>query len=337
MAARRWMLPGALVLVLGSAMPVWAAETSPVSKVPSNVAELRSLQQRVQEMVKKVMPCTVGVQIGRSAGSGVIVSEDGYVLTAGHVSGKPGQEAILIFPDGRHVKGTTLGANIGIDSGLIKITEDGKWPFVEMGESARLVKGQWCFSLGHPGGYRAGRNPVLRVGRIVNPTEKSIQTDCTLVGGDSGGPLFDLEGRVIGIHSRIGLPITFNIHVPVDSYRKTWERLARGETWGSVFTASRQSPPRPERKTPVPTIQGVEYLFVHGALVIREIKSGSIAEKAGLKEYDQLSTIEGQAISTLEDVNKVLSQKKAGQEITLEILRGEQKLKLKVQLSEPRS
>lgn len=330
MAARRWITPSFLVFVFGSVSLLSAAETKPHTKVPSCVAELRAMQKRVQELVKKVMPCTVGIQIGSSAGSGVIVSEDGFVLTAGHVSGKAGQDAILILPDGKRVKGKTLGANTGIDSGMIKITEEGKWPFVDLGDSASLEKGQWCFSLGHPGGYRPGRAPVLRVGRIVNPTDTFIQTDCTLVGGDSGGPLFDFDGKLIGIHSRIGLSISFNIHVPVDTYRNTWERLAKGETWGGMFntTTARAEPP---------SIDGVEFQFLNGVMLIKDIKMGSMAEKAGLKARDRLAKLEGQEISNLDDIKKALQRKKVGDEVTLEILRGEQLLKLKVPLSKART
>jgi serine protease Do len=330
MVTRRWFLPGIMMLTLGLLPSLHAADGSkPLTKGPANVAELRVMQKRVQELVKKVMPCTVGVQIGGSAGSGVIVSEDGYVLTAGHVSGKPGQDATLILPDGRRIKGKTLGANSGIDSGMIKITEEGKWPFVELGDSSKLEKGQWCFSLGHPGGYRNGRSPVLRVGRVLNPADTFIQTDCTLVGGDSGGPLFDFDGRLIGIHSRIGLSIAFNIHVPVDTYRHTWERLAKGETWGSMLTGA---PAKSE-----PSIDGVEFRFLMGVLVINEIKTGSFAEKAGLKARDHLSKLEGQAVSTLDDVKKILQKKKVGDEVTVEVQRGEQTLTLKVQLSKAKT
>src|SRR5262249_56787918 len=106
---------------------------------------------------------------------------------------------------------------------MIKIPETGQYPHVEMGDSKSLQKGQWVVSLGQPGGFVPGRSPVLRLGRVINSTDSLIQTDCTLVGGDSGGPLFDLDGKVIGIHSRIGERISFNIHVPVATYRDEWD------------------------------------------------------------------------------------------------------------------
>src|SRR5262249_46582566 len=185
---------------------------------PENIEELKAIQLQVRKVLEKAIPCTVGIRIGAAQGSGVIVSKDGYVLTAGHVSGTPGKDCTLVLPDGKTVKGKTLGVNRGIDSGMIKIVEEREWPFVEIGKSADLKAGQWCIATGHPGGYKNGRSPVVRVGRILTPGKSAITSDCTLVGGDSGGPLFDMSGRVIGIHSRIGGSITSNVHVPVDTY-----------------------------------------------------------------------------------------------------------------------
>jgi serine protease Do len=205
---------------------------------PENANDLREMEAHVQKVVIKVMPSVVGLRIGNGQGSGVIVSEDGYVLTAGHVSGDPHQTVRITFPDGKELKGKSLGRNIDVDSGLIKITSEGKFPFLEMGQSSDLKLGQWVIAIGQPGGFRPGRAPVVRVGRILSLSRSVIRTDCALVGGDSGGPLFDMQGRVIGIHSRIGDTIHENVHVPVDNYRKTWTRLAKGESWGTRISES---------------------------------------------------------------------------------------------------
>ena len=201
--------------------------------VPENADDLRDIEKHVQKVLQKVMPAVVGVRVGFGQGSGVIVKEDGTILTAGHVSGTPNKNAVVVLRDGNLRKGKTLGQNKGIDSGMIKISDEGKYPFLEMGKSSELKPGQWVIAIGHPGGFRPNRTPVVRVGRILFANAFVIRTDCTLVGGDSGGPLFDMQGRVIGIHSRIGgLAITENLHVPVDTYRQTWDKLAKGDTWG---------------------------------------------------------------------------------------------------------
>jgi len=114
---------------------------------------------------------------------------------------------------------------------MMKITTEGKYPFCELGKVSDMKKGTWCIAIGHPGGYKEGRSPVVRVGRILENNSEYVRTDCTLVGGDSGGPLFDMHGRVIGINSRIGQTLTSNMHVPVDTFRDTWGRLAQGDRW----------------------------------------------------------------------------------------------------------
>ncbi len=102
-------------------------------ELPRNIDDLRAIEQHVQQLAKRLSRCTVGIRIGAGQGSGVIIDKEGYVLTAGHVSGQPGRRVNIILHDGRIVKGKTLGANRGIDSGLIKIIDEGEYPYAEKG------------------------------------------------------------------------------------------------------------------------------------------------------------------------------------------------------------
>lgn len=226
-------LATAFLLVLAPAAASGAAAEGqpPVVAAPKNPDELRALEVQVKQVVAKALPCVVGVRVGPGQGSGVIVSEDGFVLTAGHVVGKPDQDVVFVFQDGKTAKGKTLGMFKSADAGLMKITDPGKWPFVERGQSAALKPGDWCVALGHPFGFTEGRPPVVRAGRVLQTGDNVVQTDCPLVAGDSGGPLFDLSGRVIGINSRIGGHTNMNFHVPADVFAAHWDRLAKGEEW----------------------------------------------------------------------------------------------------------
>src|SRR6516225_3560927 len=99
----------ALVLGLSGLSPLYA-ESRPAAldkPLPQSVQDLRVIQERVKKVVAKVTPATVGIRWGNSAGSGVVVSKDGYVLTAGHISGEPDRTMMLIFPDGKRVKAKT--------------------------------------------------------------------------------------------------------------------------------------------------------------------------------------------------------------------------------------
>ncbi len=206
---------------------------------PQTLDQLREVEAKLKELSPKLVECTVGLQIGSSRGSGIIVSKDGLILTAGHVCGKANEPCIIVLPDGKTTRGMTLGIFSSADAGMAKIIGDNEgddeWPYLEPGTEADIVPGAWCVSAGHPGGWQKGRPPVIRLGRILNSESRVIQTDCPLIGGDSGGPLVNLDGKVIGINSRIGANLTMNYHVPIGVFHEVWDRLKKGETWKDSF------------------------------------------------------------------------------------------------------
>ncbi len=229
-----WLVAcGSAVAVEAPSLPAPPASTQPVPP-PKSLDEVRAIENKVKQVAARVIPCTVAVRVGTSQGSGVLVSKEGHVLTAGHVIGKPGQKATFVFPDGTSREGTTLGVQQDSDAGLAKISDAAGLPFVEMAALGSLRPGMWCLALGHPLGLQRDRPPVIRLGRVLALRDNTVQTDCTLVAGDSGGPLVDLDGRVIGINSRInaGL-VSMNFHVSIDAFHRDWDRLLRGETWNT--------------------------------------------------------------------------------------------------------
>ena len=282
--------------------------------VPESIEELKALQATVKRVVDRSTACTVGVMIGMGAGSGVIVSEDGLVLTAAHVSGEPGKDCTLILPDGSRIKGKTLGTNDKLDSGMIQITDkgpnkDGKWPFIPMGKSVDLKKGQWLVALGHPGGWKRDRPPVARLGQVMDSSKDVVRSSCTLVGGDSGGPLFDLEGNVVGIHSRIGYTLASNMHVPSDVFKTEWEKLVKGEQIGK--------PMKPAAAT-----IGVVFDSKADTATLEELTEDGPADKAGLKAGDTITEFDGKTVSTPDDIRAILRKKKPGDEVEIVIKRG---------------
>jgi len=274
---------------------------------PSSVEDLEAIEKHVQKLLPKLSAATVGIRAGRAQGSGVIVSPDGYVLTAGHVSASAGRKVTLIFPNEKTVKGETLGAFHTADAGLIKITTPGKWPHVPLGDMNDLQVGDWCLALGHPGGFQKGRPPVIRLGRVIRKLSHTIQTDAVLVGGDSGGPLFDMHGRVIGINSRIGPPTTSNYHAAVSAYAENWSRLRQGEVWGSR-----------KRSRAIMGVNGEDHpkgCRVTGA------PDGYPAAKAGIKVGDIITKFDGKRIKSFRDLILAVSRKSPGDKVTVEILR----------------
>lgn len=202
----------------------------PVLPPPKDVGELRQLEERFKQVSAKVVPSVVALRIGASQGSGVVVTKDGLVLTAGHVTDAPGKKLTVIFPSGKTAQATSLGVSRDTDAGLVKIDDAGDWPTVEMAKAAGVHPGDWCLAVGHPLGHMSDRPPVVRAGRVLQARETVLQTDCPIVAGDSGGPVFNLQGEVIGINSRITAgQMSMNFHVPIDVYHSLWPRLLKGE------------------------------------------------------------------------------------------------------------
>lgn len=280
--------------------------------IPQSTADLKGMQDRVHQLAEKLTAVTVGVRLPNGMGSGVIVSEDGYVMTAGHVVDRPGKAVVILLPDGKKLDAVTLGADYGIDAGLIKITTQGKWPFASLGDSSRLKTGQWCIATGHPGGFEKQRTAPLRLGRILEVSPKMIVSDCPLVGGDSGGPLFDTDGRVIGINSRIGNELSSNIHVPAATYRDSWQRLVKSESWGG-------------RRPNGPFI-GVIADRSAATATVGDVVEGSPADEAGLKAGDVVLSFADTPTPTFEALIEAVSKKDPGDRAKLKINRDGQEM-----------
>lgn len=275
-------------------------------KKPETLADLREMEAHLKAVAAKVGPTVVGLQIGRAQGSGVIVTGDGYVLTAGHVSGAPDGRARVILPSGQVVEGRTLGRVRGSDAGLIKIQgERSDWPHTAMAAEGSIEEGEWCLTLGHPGGFNKERAAPLRFGRVLGTSPNTIQTDCELVGGDSGGPVFDMAGNVIGINSRIGPQTAMNFHVAIDVYREHWETMKSGE----------------DVKEHSGAFLGIAGTKVSAGLKITKVFRDSPADKAGLKADDVLVTFQGKKVDELEQLIELVGEEEPGRKVRLQVLR----------------
>lgn len=294
-----------------------------VQEQPKTISDLRSIEQHVSGLVTSVSKAVVTLQVGASTGSGVVISPDGLVLTVAHVCRSPGREVTFIFPDGRKAKGKTLGINHAMDSALARITEGGPWPFTPPGSLDHANLGQWVLALGHPGGFDAQRPVVARLGRIIRLGRDAVQTDCTLMAGDSGGPLFDMHGRVIGIHSRISDSTAENFHVPITTYFATWERLAKAENWG---------------EQPVPALawlgtRGVDHV---DGCQLQYVNETGPAFKAGIKVGDIVRKLNGREIRSAEEYSAYVRNQKPGDEVNLELTREGKKISVKVKVESRR-
>ncbi len=286
--------------------------------VPQSLDDARQIEQHVTKLIEQCRKSTVGLRVGRAYGTGVIVSEDGLVLTAGHVISRPGRDVEVTLWDGTKVRGETLGRNRSLDSGMIELPRDRKWPYAELSADETPYPGTWCLALGHPGGYDAKRGVVARLGRTIIARKRFLQTDCELVGGDSGGPLFDMSGRVLAIHSRIGEATNYNFHVPIAVFREEWDRLKAGEDFAGHSGA-------------LLGLAGVPNVGGPG-LKVTKVYPGEPAEKAGLQVGDIIVLFQAKEVRTLDRLTELVGQELPGKVVTLEILRAGASRKIDVEL-----
>lgn len=293
-----------------------------------SVEDLVKLERQVQSVAEKALPATVAlVSNGTgSSGSGVIVSKSGLILTAAHVI-QGMKEVDVYFPDGKKWQGKVLGANFSKDIGMVQMADSGPWPFVEIGESKPLEAGDWLVALGHSAGFDPARTPPVRFGRVMSDGPGNYFTsDCTLIGGDSGGPLFDLKGKLVGINSSIGWSWKNNNHAGVDGFREDWDRLLAGETWGAL-----QMNPLANPETPVLGI--VMGIRDEGRGVrVQKVEPNSPAAAAGVRVGDTIVAVDNEPVLGGTELQQVLIKKEVGDLVSLGLVRGREKLKIDVEL-----
>ena len=286
---------------------------------PSDVGDLLDIQNRLQELLPNAKKALVSIEASDGAGSGVIVSEEGLVLTAAHVIGQTGKSMMVRLPNGKRASAITLGGSEISDAAMLQITEDGPWPYIPIAEKGKSQIGDWCFGLGHPGGFDKERGIVVRIGKIISKKDETMQTDSRLLGGDSGGPLFDFDGQLIAIHSRVSQKPDQNFHVPVESFHANWnffkdEKLISYDSMkaGGFF--------------------GVSCEKIEAGLIVREVISGTAAEKAGISTGDLLLAVNDEPLDTREEFIIMISSLQPGDEVKILFQRKDAQMSVKVTL-----
>ncbi len=308
---------------------LWVLVVPLSAREPSRThQDLVHLEAKVETVARAVLPATVALISERtgSSGSGVITSAEGLILTAAHVV-QGADSLVVVFPGGKQVQGKVLGANYSKDIAMVQITSTGKWPFVRLGTSKPLAAGDWVIALGHSAGFDAARTPPVRFGRVISKGPGNfLTTDCTLIGGDSGGPLFDLEGQLIGIHSSIGQSLSNNNHAGIDGFREDWERIQAGETWGALSMNPFANP-----EMPVLGIGMAMQRHIHG-VTVESVIAGSPAAAAGVRVGDVIQRLDGSVVHHGGELLQMLAKRQAGDPVTLEVLRDERIIEAKVTL-----
>ncbi|MEC9116680.1 MAG: trypsin-like peptidase domain-containing protein, partial [Planctomycetota bacterium] len=281
--------------------------------------DVNALQERIHSTIENVQPAVVSIRQQGGLFSGVIVSGTGTILSAGHAV-DPGKRYQVFLPDGRRFTAVGKGTNPRADCALLQITDKVEdLPFVRIGDSSTVVVNQPCLSLSFPGGQGNEKEPRVRFGRVVS-VGNTLQSTALMEPGDSGGPLFDLQGRVIGIHSRIGRQMDRNYEVPVNTFKQYWNELHREE----VFTGGPSAPKLGFRGKVLEDGSGIQVISV---------EDKGLAKEHGIEKDDIVNVIQGTAVSSVDDLKKALLAAVEDPEITeivVGVRRGEEELRLPI-------
>lgn len=313
-----------------------AVETVTPAVVSVNVIEVRQVRVRDPwagdpffEQFFGRRPDQVYQQQVQGVGSGFVISPDGYIVTNDHVAGNATRITVA-FPDGSQLPATLVGTDPETDVALIKVDPPGDLPYLAFEDEEDAIVGEWAIAIGNPFGLFEAAEPSVTVGVVSAvgrdfPAQEGhvyrdmIQTDAAINSGNSGGPLVNSLGRVIGmntfIYSNTGGTVGLGFAVPSWRIDRVVEELrTRGSVDRSYYTGLNVRPinERVARALGLPEARG---------LVVASVDNGSPAAAAGLRPYDVVVAIEGQPVETNDDVRARLLDARAGDTVRLTVVR----------------
>lgn len=309
-------------------------------------------------VAQKVLPSVVGIKVEYSVssifykgssntataeGSGVIISEDGYILTNNHIInsssnssyyevGKANKITVYLYNDETEYEGTIIGTDEQTDLAVIKIDKTGLTA-AELGDSDSVQVGEFAMAIGNPLGMQSSvsSGTISAVNRSVtsdNVTYKLIQTDAAINSGNSGGALVNSQGQVIGINTlkMSGSGIEgMGFAIPINSTKDIYSQLIQYNKVKRPYIGISGRDLDAETAKANNLVEGVYVLSV---------EEFSAAEKAGIKNGDVITQIDGKDIKTMDELNEIKNSHSIGDEITLKISRSGKEKEIKLTLQE---
>ncbi len=297
--------------------------TYPQSNTPDDKELLDAYSHAVVTVVENVGPAVVQIQTNnQGVGSGVIIAPDGYLLTNNHVVSHAHQ-ADAMLTTGKTYKSEVVGTDPATDLALLRLPDSGL-PFATLGNSDDIKVGQLAIAIGNPYGFQntVSTGVVSALGRAIRNDdgrliENVIQTDASLNPGNSGGPLVNSRGIVIGINTAM-IPIAQGIGLAVPSNTAAWtvsELIRFGKTRRGVLGITGTT------ISIAIQIQKILKLESPTLVEVMSVQKDSPAEKSGLQKGDLLWKIDGKHISGIDLLIREVSQKPIGRLFTVTLLR----------------
>ena len=263
-------------------------------------------------------------------GSGFVISSDGYIVTNDHVAGNATRITVA-FPDGKALEGALIGSDPVSDIALIKVDPENPLPHLAFELEEDAFAGEWVIALGNPFGLFEAAQPTVTVG-VVSAVERNlespgdgrvyrdmIQTDAAINRGNSGGPLVNAVGKVIGvntaIYSRTGGSIGIGFAVPAYKVQRIVDELREhGRVDRAFYTGLYVSEVSPD------IAQALGMTSEQGVLV-RDIDRDSPADEAGFEPYDVIVSMEGESIQGHEDLSGKMQDYRPGDQVRFGVFR----------------
>jgi S1-C subfamily serine protease len=340
-----------------SEVNAWGDDTpriavQPATNPSADAGVMDAYSRAVTGVVEAVSPSVVNIEVHQSAGrtrsgeprerrgggSGFIFTPDGLILTNSHVV-HDARRIEVTLADGRRMPSTAIGDDPASDLAVVRVDEPGL-TVAALGDSQQLRVGQLVVAIGNPYGFQStvtagvvsalGRSLRSYSGRLIDDV---IQTDAALNPGNSGGPLVDSAGRVVGVNTATIQPaqgICFAIGINTAKFIAS--RLLRdGRIRRSFIGVSAQTVPIHRR-----VVRFYDLVKESGALVL-SVEEKSPAQRGGLRENDVIIALEGQPVAGVDDLHRVLTDVRVGLSCGLTVLRHTEKLELKIVPEEAKS
>lgn len=283
-------------------------------------------------------------QLQHGQGSGFIIDRSGIVLTNAHVVNQADKVTVTL-KDGRILEGKVTGTDPVTDLAVVKI-EGTDLPVAPLGDSSQIQVGDWAIAVGNP----LGLDNTVTLG-IISTLQRSstqvgipdkrldfIQTDAAINPGNSGGPLLDAAGEVIGINTAIRADaMGIGFAIPINTAKPIAERLASGQSVVHPFVGIEMRTLTPELAAQVNNDPNALFQVpeVNGVLVVRVLTNSPAAE-AGLRRGDAVVKIDGQAVTTAEQLQRIVENSGVGKSLQFEIQRGDRVQQVRVRTGEMR-
>lgn len=339
---------------------IYLPNTSKLTPQPIETTRLSQTIEQVEEenrtitqVLEEVNQCVVGIsklknpgntvflENGSSnlgLGTGMIVTEDGYILTNEHVSGSKYSTCYVTLLNGKSYRANVVWSDSDIDLAIVKINNR-NLPYVTLGNSSQVKVGEKVYAIGNPIGFEFQRTVTSGIISAINRTitieeegkssymEDLIQTDATINPGNSGGPLINSQGEVIGINSvKITSAEGIGFAIPINTVKTIIEKFKTDgkfeEATLGIFAYD---------KNVIPYLNS--NLQLAKGIYVVQVRSNSPAEKYGLKEKDILLSIDGMALEKMCDLRCYIYEKKPGDKVTLQVLRNQREISVDVTLA----